>query len=175
MKENGLKLEEKMNLSDFKGILNVFAREAHENKMSEFGEEVAPQIERFIALQSIDKRWKEHLYEMDGMREGIGYQAYAQKDPLIEYQKESYSMFEKMITRVRDQMVEYVFRIELPPRVVRRPKMQETREDASMQSDSHGAEGAKSQKTAVLQKIGRNDPCPCGSGKKYKKCHGKNK
>jgi preprotein translocase subunit SecA len=146
----------------------------YENRFPDFLERDVDfaQMQQILLLQIIDHIWKNHLFELDHLKKGVGLRAYGQKDPLIEYQKESYSMFEKMITRVRDEMVEYVFRIQLPPRVVHRPKMQETREDAFLQSDS---EGAKSQKTAVLQKIGRNDPCPCGSGKKYKKCHGKNK
>ena len=147
----------------------------YENRFPDFLERDVDfaQMQQILLLQIIDHIWKNHLFELDHLKKGVGLRAYGQKDPLIEYQKESYSMFEKMITRVRDEMVEYVFRIQLPPRVVHRPKMQETRENAiSAQSDS---EGAKLQKTAVLQKIGRNDPCPCGSGKKYKKCHGKNK
>ena len=117
--------------------------------------------------------WKNHLFELDHLKKGVGLRAYGQKDPLIEYQKESYSMFEKMIGRVRDQMVEYVYKIQLPPRVVSRPKMQETRDEVSSIESEAGGSGKS--RSAVIEKIGRNDPCPCGSGKKYKKCHGKNK
>ena len=80
-------------------------------------------------------------------------------------------MFEKMIGRVRDQMVEYVYKIQLPPRVVSRPKMQETRDEVSSIESEAGGSGKS--RSAVIEKIGRNDPCPCGSGKKYKKCCGK--
>ena len=153
------------------------AMKIYEDRFPDFQERDVDfaQMQQILLLQIIDHIWKNHLFELDHLKKGVGLRAYGQKDPLIEYQKESYLMFEKMITRVRDQMVEYVFRIQLPPRVVRRPKMQETRDDTSEMSASDGADGARRQKTAVASKIGRNDPCPCGSGKKYKKCHGKNK
>ncbi len=153
------------------------AMKIYEDRFPDFQERDVDfaQMQQILLLQIIDHIWKNHLFELDHLKKGVGLRAYGQKDPLIEYQKESYLMFEKMITRVRDQMVEYVFRIQLPPRVVRRPKMQETRDDTSEMSASGGADGARRQKTAVASKIGRNDPCPCGSGKKYKKCHGKNK
>ncbi|MCG2726735.1 MAG: preprotein translocase subunit SecA [Elusimicrobia bacterium] len=149
----------------------------YENRFPDFLERDVDfaEMQRILLLQIIDHIWKNHLFELDHLKKGVGLRAYGQKDPLIEYQKESYLMFEKMITRVRDQMVEYVFKIQLPPKIARRPQMQEARENASAESNSDGTDGAKRQKTAVADKIGRNDPCPCGSGKKYKKCHGRNK
>ncbi|MEA3307769.1 MAG: SEC-C metal-binding domain-containing protein, partial [Elusimicrobiota bacterium] len=152
------------------------ALKIYENRFPDFLERNVDfaEMQQILLLQIIDHIWKNHLFELDHLKKGVGLRAYGQKDPLIEYQKESYAMFEKMITRVRDQMVEYVFKIQLPPRVVHRPKMQETRDGAAAVAAAEGSDGAQ-QKTAVIQKIGRNDPCPCGSGKKYKKCHGKNK
>ncbi|MEK7720938.1 MAG: SEC-C metal-binding domain-containing protein, partial [Elusimicrobiota bacterium] len=99
-----------------------------------------------------------------------GLRAYGQKDPLIEYQKESYSLFEAMLARVRDQMVEYVFRIQLPPRPVARPIAVEGAPEEAQTKPQAAAPKPVSRFANV--KIGRNDPCPCGSGKKYKKCHG---
>ena len=129
------------------------------------------EMQRVLLLQIIDHIWKNHLYDLDHLKKGVGLRAYGQKDPLIEYQKESYGMFEKMLARVRDQMVEYIFRIQLPPVVRPRPAG-----EAVPQQSAGGAQAArpaakKPEKYANL-KVGRNDPCPCGSGKKYKKCHG---
>jgi len=101
----------------------------------------------------------------------VGLRAYGQKDPLIEYQKESYQLFEAMLGRVRDQMVEYVFRIQLPPRPVARPVTQEGEPQAAAPAQRQAPQ--KPANKFVDSKTGRNDPCPCGSGKKYKHCHGK--
>jgi preprotein translocase subunit SecA len=144
------------------------------------------ELQRVLLLQIMDHIWKNHLFELDHLKKGVGLRAYGQKDPLIEYQKESYQLFESMLGRVRDQMVEYVFRIQLPPRPVARPVTQESapQEDgqpavtsAPAQPPRLGGRPAEPQKPAgkfADAKIGRNDPCPCGSGKKYKKCHGVN-
>ncbi|HBW23873.1 MAG: preprotein translocase subunit SecA [Elusimicrobia bacterium GWA2_56_46] len=138
------------------------------------------EMQRVLLLQIIDHVWKNHLYDLDHLKKGVGLRAYGQKDPLIEYQKESYAMFEKMLARVRDQMVEYVFRIQLPPAVSARPRVtrEEGAEPAGAAAGSGAAQGGnlmtkkKPQEKYANLKVGRNDPCPCGSGKKYKKCHG---
>jgi preprotein translocase subunit SecA len=117
------------------------------------------EIERMLLLQLLDQAWKQHLYELDQMQKSINLRAYGQKDPLIEYQKESYSLYLAMMNRIRDLFVEYIFRLQLPPQ--RRPVQQVRNEQTK---DAQGQE---------IHKIGRNDLCPCGSGKKYKKCCGK--
>ena len=128
------------------------------------------ELERVLLLQIMDHVWKNHLYDLDHLKKGVGLRAYGQKDPLIEYQKESYALFETMLGRVRDQMVEYVFHVQLPPRPVARPITTEvTSEDAPPRP---AAAAPKPASKFVSDKVGRNDPCPCGSGKKYKKCHG---
>ena len=194
MKDNGFELEEKMNLNNFKGTLNIFAREAHEKKMNEFGEEVAPQIERFIALQSIDRRWKEHLYEMDGMREGIGYQAYAQKDPLIEYKFQAFNLFQDLIKNINTDIIRNIFKVHIAPSIKKRQIWQinktqhdefgqfrsggggagETPVDQSSPNGRRMMPAGRHERAQVItgNKVGRNDPCPCGSGKKYKYCCG---
>jgi preprotein translocase subunit SecA len=134
------------------------------------------EMQRVLLLQIIDHVWKNHLYDLDHLKKGVGLRAYGQKDPLIEYQRESYAMFEKMLARVRDQMVEYVFRVKLPPAAVHRPDPAAVPAGGREQG-SPGREGAavkKPQGKYSNLKVGRNDPCPCGSGKKYKKCHGQN-
>ena len=118
------------------------------------------EIERMLLLQIIDNAWKQNLYELDQLQNSVSLRGYAQKDPLIEYQKESYKLYSSMLNRVRDLMVSYIFRLQLPPR--RTPAQQAQANEAAQnpgQTPKH---------------IGRNDPCPCGSGKKYKKCCGAN-
>jgi len=128
------------------------------------------ELERVLLLQIMDHVWKNHLYDLDHLKKGVGLRAYGQKDPLIEYQKESYALFETMLARVRDQMVEYVFHVQLPPRPVVR---QAAVEGAPEQAPARPAAAApKPVSKFASDKVGRNDPCPCGSGKKYKKCHG---
>ena len=118
------------------------------------------EIERMLLLQIIDNAWKQNLYELDQLQNSVSLRGYAQKDPLIEYQKESYKLYSAMLNRVRDLMVSYIFRLQLPPR--RTPAQQAQ------------ASAAANQTEQAPKHIGRNDPCPCGSGKKYKKCCGAN-
>ncbi len=153
------------------------AEKAYERRMEEFKERGVDfaELQRVLLLQIIDHIWKNHLYELDHLKKGVGLRAYGQKDPLIEYQKESYAMFERMLGRVRDQMVEYVFRVQLPPVVRRRPEMEPQAVPAGGGAPPRppAAAAAKKQENKFSNlKVGRNDPCPCGSGKKYKKCHG---
>ena len=150
---------------------------AYEARFKEFSDRDVDfnEMQRVLLLQIIDHIWKNHLYELDHLKKGVGLRAYGQKDPLIEYQKESYGMFEKMLSRVRDQMVEYVFRIQLPPVVRARPPAAQpegAQPEKGAPQQVKPAEKKQPEKYANL-KVGRNDPCPCGSGKKYKKCHGK--
>ncbi len=120
------------------------------------------EIERMLLLQIIDNAWKQNLYELDQLQNSVSLRGYAQKDPLIEYQKESYKLYSSMLNRVRDLMVNYIFRLQLPPR--RTPA--ERAQAAAAKNPDRNAPAPKN--------IGRNDPCPCGSGKKYKKCCGAN-
>ena len=123
----------------------------------DFGE-----VERMLLLQIIDTAWKQNLYELDQLQNSVSLRGYAQKDPLIEYQKESYKLYSAMMNRIRDLMVSYIFRLQLPPRQTAAERAQ-------------AAAAKNPDKNAPVQKhIGRNDPCPCGSGKKYKKCCGAN-
>ena len=125
----------------------------------QFGE-----IERMLLLQIIDTAWKQNLYELDQLQSSVSLRGYAQKDPLIEYQKESYKLYTSMMNRIRDLMVSYIFRLQLPPR----PTAAQRAEQAAAKNPEHTAQ------SPVQKRIGRNDPCPCGSGKKYKKCCGAN-
>ncbi len=155
----------------FEEIL-VKVRESFEKRRREFTERGVDfsEMQRVLLLQIIDHNWKNHLYELDHLRKGVVLRAYGQKDPLIEYQKESYAMFERMFDKVRDQMTEYIFRMQLPPRIVRPPVQQQAGAGSAKEQPAQKEE--KKPQFSNL-KVGRNDPCPCGSGKKYKKCHGK--
>ncbi len=128
-------------------------------RRSDIGAETMPQVERSVMLSVIDNKWREHLSEMDYLRAGIGLRAMGQRDPLTEYQREAYDMFADMVDSIKNDAVKYLFRVELA-----QPKSQPQRVDAN-------PTGGKTQKQAVSDKVGRNDACPCGSGKKYKKCH----
>ncbi len=147
---------------------------AYEARFKDFAERNVDfgELQRLLLLQIMDHIWKNHLFDLDHLKKGVGLRAYGQKDPLIEYQKESYLLFETMLTRVRDQMVEYVFRIQLPPRPVPPPVPQPGEPQEAPPRLQAGA--PKPASKFVDSKTGRNDPCPCGSGKKYKKCHGVN-
>lgn len=135
-------------------------KEAYINRAKYFEEQAINfgEIESMLLLQLLDQSWKQHLYELDQLQKSVGLRAYGQKDPLIEYQKESFSLYQSMMTRIRDLFVEYIFRLQLPPK--RSPQQIQ-----AQHAQGDGEEGP--------HKIGRNDLCPCGSGKKYKKCCGK--
>ena len=143
------------------------------------GEQTMRELERVVLLNIIDTRWREHLYEMDYLQEGIYLRSYAQKDPITEYRREAFDMFEELTSTIQTEFVRYIYRVELvqPEQQQRRasqPKVNRVRE-------SHGDEGSAEGSGAVQEsnpnqvisdKVPRNAPCPCGSGRKYKKCHG---
>jgi preprotein translocase subunit SecA len=145
------------------------ANAAYEAKEQEITAESMREIERMVLLSVIDTKWREHLYEMDYLEEGIHLRAYGQRDPLTEYRREAFAMFDEMKVSIRDEFVRYVYHVEL----VRQDPAPRPR-TKGLQT-SHGDDpndGAAPQ--AVSDKVGRNAPCPCGSGRKYKKCHGAN-
>jgi preprotein translocase subunit SecA len=151
------------------------AFEAYEQKEHELGTDegtggpILRELERMVLLSIIDNKWREHLYEMDYLQEGIGLRAYGQRDPLVEYQREAFDMFQEMKAAIQEEFVRYIYRVEL----VRhdepaRPRPQRVQ---LSQGDEGGSGGAATSGQSG-DKIPRNAPCPCGSGKKYKKCHG---
>jgi preprotein translocase subunit SecA len=140
------------------------------------------EVEKMILLQMIDKAWKGHLYDLDHLKKSIGLRGYAQKDPKIEYQKETFALFEVMLGKIREQAVEYVFKVQAPRLPPPPPAVREVREGEPLPVAGARSGGSPQARPSLLQregsgprdiqKIGRNDPCYCGSGKKYKKCHG---
>lgn len=158
-------------------LLEIVER-SYEAKEQEIGPDLMREIERHVALDLINRKWIDHLDAMDFLREGIGLRGYAQRDPLIEYKKEAYELFQAMLTSLQDDMVRIMYRVQTqaPPRR-RRPVFENMTEFSAQGPQGMGGSGSPSaQQKAVpvgsrkSNKIGRNDPCPCGSGKKYKKC-----
>lgn len=145
---------------------------SYEEKENEIGSDTMRQIERYVMLQTLDYLWKDHLLSMDHLREGIGLRGYAQKDPLYEYKKEGYEMFSDMMNRFNQDVCEKLFRVRPVSdldmeRLERRRRLEQQRMVLS-----RGEEEERKKPVRREQKVGRNDPCPCGSGKKYKKCCG---
>jgi preprotein translocase subunit SecA len=160
----------KIDVSQFEGsydidnVIDFAVDEAlgrYQEREEELGTEVMPRVEKSVMLSVIDNKWREHLSEMDYLRAGIGLRAMGQRDPLSEYRREGYEMFMDMVDSIKRDTVRYLFHVE-----VAQPKSQPQRVEAN-------PTGGKGPKTPVSsEKVGRNDPCPCGSGKKYKRCHG---
>jgi preprotein translocase subunit SecA len=165
--------------------------------------EILRRVERDIMLQIVDAQWKDHLYSLDHLKEGIGLRGYGQRDPLVEYKKESFALFQAMKDRIEEEMVRYLWRltpvvsegagapVRHPP--ARRPQQMTLNAPSAAAASPFGAIRGSGSASAVAEpprpartggddvvkqvkrdepKVGRNDPCPCGSGKKYKKCHG---
>jgi preprotein translocase subunit SecA len=142
----------------------------YDQREASFGEAITREIERHIVLQTVDTRWKEHLLSMDHLKEGIGLRGYAQQDPLRIYRKEGFEMFQGLMERVKEEIVEILYKIQISsPSQVDNLKKKEQQNLTFSHSDSTNA---KQPVKRSSEKIQRNDPCPCGSGKKYKKCCG---
>ncbi|MBA4367584.1 MAG: preprotein translocase subunit SecA [Desulfobacterium sp.] len=146
------------------------AMKKYNEKEANIGEGTFRQMERFFMLQTVDNLWKEHLLSMDHLKEGIGLRGYAQQNPLLVYKKEGYEMFNDMIARVKEETLKIMFRIQ----IVSEEKLDNLRETkAENLVFSHGQEPQKKEpRKRESEKVGRNSPCPCGSGKKFKKCCG---
>jgi len=149
------------------------------------GADLLARIERYSVLSVIDNRWKEHLREMDDLKEGIGLRAYGQKDPLLEYKSEAFNLFVELLNQIRNEIVSFCFKFfpQAPEEMQGRKRAQRGRIIETKQntdgigmkgsgSDGQPAQAGKMQPVHVEERVGRNDPCPCGSGKKYKHCHG---
>ena len=150
--------------------------EAYDDKEKRFGAPMLRQLEKIIMLQTIDSLWKDHLLNMDHLKEGIGLRGYGQKNPLQEYQKEGFDMFEEMVRRKEEDVVQKLFTVELAREsAAREIEIDQPRPQRMVLSRGDDAIPARSGGVVKREgeKVGRNDPCPCGSGKKYKRCHGK--
>ncbi len=164
------------------------AKDFYHHKEEMLGSDLMARLERYAVLSVIDDKWKEHLREMDDLKEGIGLRAYGQKDPLLEYKSESYGLFLTLLEQIRNEVVAFCFKFwpqapaEVQNRRVTQAQRMQTIKDsadnlglrATAGGDGEGGHRVKLQPIKVEQKTGRNKPCPCGSGKKFKNCHGKN-
>jgi preprotein translocase subunit SecA len=163
------------------------AKAHYEKRAEQFGVENLNRLEKFLLLDTVDKQWKDHLLALDHLREGIGLRAYGQRNPLVEYKRESFALFEDMWERIEDHVVKFLYHAEpvedmqLQRRGVSttlsHPEAQGLAKSHAQQEQAANtpvsAPDAKPTTVRRTQpKVGRNDPCPCGSGKKYKKCHG---
>jgi preprotein translocase subunit SecA len=173
-------------------------------------------LERRIILDVVDSQWKDHLLSLDHLKEGIGLRGYAQKDPIVEFKKEAFTLFEDMMARIDNETIRYLFHIQVQqgeqspsggapqpsspsqptrpradavaasaaaaranepqhlPAVAREIERRQQRQQKDLQYQTGPAQAEAPKPVKVGAKVGRNDPCPCGSGKKYKKCHGAN-
>jgi preprotein translocase subunit SecA len=173
LKKHELPLDPKR-LEELHDELKRLVRERYEEREQVWTPERMRLHERMIMLQVVDAQWKDHLLAMDHLKEGIGLRGYGQRDPLVEYKRESFEMFEGMMDRVEDETLRYLFLMRTPEEeeeMIRQYQQRKRREQREMQMIGAGAV-EKPKQVIRREKIGRNDPCPCGSGKKYKKCHG---
>jgi preprotein translocase subunit SecA len=184
----------------------------YEEKEKQFGADLMRWLERRIILDVVDSQWKDHLLSLDHLKEGIGLRGYAQKDPIVEFKKEAFTLFEDMMARIDNETIRYLFHIQVqqgeqppearqqrpePPRtppqsaaaavgaaaaranepqhlpaVAREIERRQQRQQKDLQYQTGPAQAEAPKPVRAGAKVGRNDPCPCGSGKKYKKCHG---
>jgi preprotein translocase SecA subunit len=188
------------------GVLRERAVEAYRKREEQYGAPICRYLERLIWLQTVDTLWREHLLSMEHLKEGIGLRGYGQKNPLQEYQKEGYDLFEELVRQMESDTVEKLWSVQvhvqqgqavpvpgegateasagmepppaLPPELVdaERRRRQAAQQTQTRMRLTHGEQPSEPPKTETVRrdgdKIGRNEPCPCGSGKKYKKCHG---
>lgn len=152
--------------------LTDIATSTYTNRLENIGDSVNREIEKYVYLTTLDEKWMDHLEAMESLRDGIGLRGYAQRDPLVEYQKEAYTMFERLISTIESEIVHRIYRLNpvtQPP--VATPKNAVLRKD-EVEGGTVKAKVVKAESSKKSEKkIGRNDPCWCGSGKKWKKCH----
>jgi len=153
-------------LHDPSEVIDRISEDAQANygrRAEELGPELLRRLERTVVLSIVDNKWREHLAEMDYLRSGVGLRAMGQRDPLVEYQREGFDMFSDMVTGIKEDAVKYLFHAQVV--------QQQSRPDPVVVLQGTGGAALKRQADAG-EKVGRNEPCPCGSGKKYKRCHG---
>lgn len=153
-----------MEKEEVKAYITQLAQDRYHERETELGEEIFHDIERMILLKNVDLKWMEHLDAMDQLRQGINLRAYGQRDPVTEYKNEAFDMFSQMIGEIQLETVRMIYRVN----VVEQPK-----ERTDILNVTHGDEKPVKKPIVHKEKIGRNDPCPCGSGKKYKNCCGR--
>ncbi|HEX5416324.1 MAG TPA: preprotein translocase subunit SecA, partial [Chloroflexota bacterium] len=150
---------------EIRTLVEDFADAAYQQREEEMSSDAMRLLERLLMLQVIDRLWVEHLTAIDDLRQGIGLRAYGQRDPLAEYKTEAYNMFQGLLAAIRHEVSHAIYHVSLMPAEPAPPPPPQTNREES--------DGAREPARNAAKKIGRNDPCPCGSGKKYKRCHGR--
>ena len=173
-----LKLDEleEMSRDEVQEFLNQMAEESYAQREQLFGEANMRELEKIIMLRVVDNRWMEHLDRMDMLREGIGLLAYGQRNPLIEYKIKGHEMFGQMIDSIQNDIASLIFRVNIITQEQQEAMEREAQQRMAAARQTHGDQSddaVKKQPVKNGEKVGRNDPCPCGSGKKYKNCCGK--
>jgi preprotein translocase subunit SecA len=146
-------------------LLYEAAAAVYEEREAKLGAEGMRELERIAVLRAVDLKWMNHIDAMDMLRHEIGLRAYGQRDPLVEYKFEAKNMFDQMIEEIQEEAVWMLYRVQLAAPL--------QRQAVAVANETPDGQGAAVQKPAAAKKVGRNAPCPCGSGKKYKKCCGK--
>lgn len=159
---------ENITSEELKNILRQNAYSIYKQKEEEFGEEVMRELERRILLRTVDEKWMDHIDNMEQLKYGIGLRAYGQHDPVVEYKREGFEMFEEMIRNIQQDTVKMLLHIRKEHISVKREQV------AKPLEATHGEQKERKPIKREAAKVGRNEPCPCGSGKKYKKCCGAN-
>ncbi len=152
---------------EFKNLIKKEAETKISKKIDVFGIQNMQTIEKQIMLQVVDQNWKEHLLQLDHLRQGIGLRAYAQRDPLNEYKSEAFNLFQEMLESIRNQVTTILLNIEISSEIPERKE-----ENITLIKEPIDNNNKKTNTPIISKKIGRNETCPCGSGKKYKHCHG---
>ncbi|HTU33516.1 MAG TPA: preprotein translocase subunit SecA [Candidatus Acidoferrum sp.] len=163
-----------LNHDDLSETLIEKLRARYEEKEKLFGGQTLRWLERHILLDIVDAQWKDHLLTLDHLKEGIGLRGYGQKDPLVEFKKEAFNLFEDMMDRIDTEAVRFLFLMQpaRPEAEARQIEQRQRRQQQNLQFQAGPAQAEAPKPVRSGAKVGRNDPCPCGSGKKYKKCHG---
>ncbi|CAB4539345.1 unannotated protein [freshwater metagenome] len=145
---------------------------AYEKRQADLGPEVMRELERKVLLSVLDRKWREHLYEMDYLQEGIGLRAMAQRDPLVEYQREGYELFAAMMDGIKEELASLVFNVQVT--VEGDGSQVKAAGITEKPVNTTGLQYTAADESGISTKgdVSRNSPCPCGSGKKYKRCHG---
>jgi preprotein translocase subunit SecA len=184
-----------MNRQEIEQYLTEEGVEAYRRKRAAIGEEPMRELERILMLRVVDEKWTAHLDAMEDLKEGIYLRGYGQADPLVEYKREGYEMFEELVAAIQEDTVRWIMKVQVvmaeePPAPVEEPPVLQLRPAPAPQAPPEPVPEPRPQPrvepqpvlagavqafggSAEWPKVGRNDPCPCGSGKKYKKCHGR--
>ena len=153
-------------------FLLKIAKDVYSAKENQLGPAMIRQVEKLVTLDTIDTLWMEHLDAIDDLREGIGLRGYGQKDPLVEYKAEAYNLFERLMSSIDYEITHRIYKVQPTVETPQPKKQQIITNQATANAAKTSNQNPSNNKINPQSKTGRNDPCPCGSGKKFKKCHG---